>query len=44
MMEMALVDTAAIGRKGGKARAKKMTEEERRESARRRCCSALGEN
>lgn len=30
---MALVDTAAIGKKGGKARAKNMTAKERSESA-----------
>jgi hypothetical protein len=32
---MALVDTAELGRKGGKARAKKMTKQERSESARK---------
>jgi hypothetical protein len=32
---MALIDTAAIGKKGGKARAKNMTPEERSESARK---------
>jgi len=32
---MALIDTAKIGKKGGKARAKNMTPEERSESARK---------
>jgi len=32
---MALVDTAAIGKKGGKARAAKLSAEERSESARK---------